>query len=157
MAVGEVYLSWMKPRTPPPPPPPQIIVGPWVWSKVRSSNHRVFHPCRRLRASEIPQRVSAQGPGDVVDHGGRRRPSAADQLAASLAQIETQVCHCACVAYAAQHVPLPPWCPHVDRFRPCVTVCGPPRSPLPFEKPLFAPHCSLLPSTGLRCSGPASW
>ncbi len=68
----------------------QVCAGPWVWGKIKKSDHKAFAWCQRMRAQEIQRRVSQ---ADIV-YRNRRRSSIQAQLAESVAKLEQQVCAC---------------------------------------------------------------
>jgi hypothetical protein len=85
-------FAYFSPRRLPLPPLlcAQILVGPWVWSKLKASNHRALACCQALRARALRQRLSKVE--DALSRGGRhRRSSIVVRLAASVTQLEAQV------------------------------------------------------------------
>ncbi len=85
----------------------QVCLGPWVWGKIKRSNHWALWLCHRLRAREIQKRVS-RAEDALVAGQRRRRASVAAQLASSVASIEAQVGSRVCYSRGAVGRPCAP-------------------------------------------------
>ncbi len=78
-------------------------MGPWIWGRIKRSDHRAFALCRRFRDQEIQRRVSR---AEVALSKTRRRSSIVRAVEEVSAKIEKQVCtKCACVWGGGVDVP----------------------------------------------------